>query len=151
MQLTKIEFGSLLSYCPRGDSDPILRARKVTAVLKVDGFVYNSSGSAQPILMSEWVGHTMSQVRTQLPFSGFFAENTILVPAPSSSLLQPDSLWVPERIANALVKYGFGKEVVSCLKRTRAVRKAAYSRSEDRPKPFEHYINGRSRKLELSQ
>ena len=139
MQLTQIEFGSLLSYCPRGDSEPILRAREVRNVLKADGFVNNSSGSGQPISMSEWVAHTMSQFRTRLPFSGFFAADSILVPTPSSSLLQPDSLWVPERVANALVKYGFGKEVVSCLKRTSAVRKAAYSRAEDRTKPVEHY------------
>ncbi|MHB1869117.1 MAG: hypothetical protein ACYCPP_09260, partial [Nitrososphaerales archaeon] len=57
--------------------------------------------------MSDWVAQTMSQSKSELPFAGYFNGNAILVPAPSSSLMQRDSLWVPERIATVLVTSKF--------------------------------------------
>jgi len=139
MQLTQIEFGSLLSYCPRGDSQQIQHSREVRTALKTDGFVSDPLDEDLQIPMSEWVTQTMSRLRSDLPFTSYFNGNAILVPTPSSSLMQRDSLWVPERIAIALVGRGFGLKVVSCLRRTRAVRKAAFSQAEERPRPSEHY------------
>jgi len=52
--------------------------------------------------------------------------------------MQPDTLWVPDRIATALAKMGIGREVVACLVRTTALRKAAWTDSSERPKPREH-------------
>ena len=99
MQLSQLEFGTLLSYAPRGDSPEILHSKDVMVALKRDGFV-----GEPPILMSEWVARTIQRGRTALPFASFFQPNTILVPTPKSSLMQPNTLWVPERIATALVK-----------------------------------------------
>lgn len=50
-----------------------------------------------------------------------------------------DALWVPDRLATALVRKGLGKEVVRCLKRIRGVPKAAFSAPEDRPTAAQHY------------
>ena len=136
MRLTKLEFGSLLSYCPRGgDTADIQLSRQTMRAIKNDAFVEDP-----PVLMSDWIASTMERRRPELPFSSFFRTNSVvLVPLPRSSLLQPDSLWVPERIATALVKKGFGVRMSPCLTRTRAVRKSAISQAGERPKPTEHF------------
>jgi len=76
---------------------------------------------------------------SSLPFVSFFQPDVILVPTPKSSLMRPNTLWVPERIAAALVEAGLGKEVVPCLVRSKSVSKAALSRPQERPTPAEHY------------
>lgn len=135
MRLNQLEFGSLLSYCPRGgDSIEIQRSRQIMRSIKNDSFVEDP-----PVLMSNWISSTMKQRSSGLPFNSFFRTNTVLVPLPRSSLLQPDSLWVPERIATAFVRIGFGARVFPCLSRARAVRKSATSQAGQRPTPREHF------------
>ena len=135
MRLNQLEFGSLLSYCPRGGSSTeIQRSRQIMRFVKNDSFVEDP-----PVLMSDWISSTMERRRSELPFDSFFLTNSVLVPLPRSSLLQPDSLWVPERIANALVKRRFGARVMPCLIRSRAVRKSATSQADQRPTPTEHF------------
>ncbi|OLE89010.1 MAG: hypothetical protein AUF79_12630 [Crenarchaeota archaeon 13_1_20CM_2_51_8] len=133
MRITSLDFGSLLCYTPRGSSPEIDRAREVMKIIKADDFV-----NTPPILMSEWLARTVHQHIGSLRFASFFQKDTVLVPVPSSSLMQPNSLWVPNRIANALVKEGIGKEVAAWLVRKTPVRKAAWSKPADRPKPKEH-------------
>jgi adenine/guanine phosphoribosyltransferase-like PRPP-binding protein len=53
--------------------------------------------------------------------------------------MQPDTLWVPERIAVAMVGVGIGKIVASCIVRVKPVPKAAFSVPADRPTPLVHY------------
>jgi predicted amidophosphoribosyltransferase len=91
------------------------------------------------VLTSEWIAKTIQQNITTLPFASFFQPNTILVPTPKSSLMRPDTLWVPERIASAITKKGFGNKVISRLARTQSVPKAASSLAKDRPKAIDHY------------
>jgi predicted amidophosphoribosyltransferase len=134
MNLPRLEFGSLLSYAPRGDSPGIRHSRDVMYALKKDGFVGDP-----PILMSRWVAQTIQQNRTTLQFASFFQPNTTLVPTPKSSLMQPNTLWVPMRIATALVGMGLGKEVAPYLIRDKPVRKAALSMPNERPTTIEHY------------
>jgi len=62
-----------------------------------------------------------------------------LVPAPKSSLTQPDTLWASERIAKALVAEGVGCQVVYCLTRTKPVAKAASCSPSSRPTAQQHY------------
>ena len=133
MRITSLDFGSLLSYTPRGSSPDIDRAREVMKIVKADHFV-----NTPPILMSEWIARTVHQRIGSLPFASFFQEDTVLVPVPRSSLMQPNSLWVPNRIADALVKEGTGKEVAAWLVRKTPVRKAAWTKPSERPKPKEH-------------
>jgi hypothetical protein len=135
MRLNQLEFGSLLSYCPRGgSSEEIQLSRRIMRSIKNDSFVEDP-----PVLMSDWISSMMERRRSELPFNSFFVANSVLVPLPRSSLLQPDSLWVPERIANALVRKRFGARVMSCLTRSRAVRKSAIGRPDQRPTPTEHF------------
>ena len=102
-------------------------------VIKADQYLEKPT-----ILMSDWIAQTVKQYLDRLPFASFFKENTVLVPIPGSSLMQANSLWVPHRIATALVNTGIGKEVVACLVRKTPVRKSAWSKTSERPTVKEH-------------
>ncbi|OLD79062.1 hypothetical protein AUF62_00635 [archaeon 13_1_20CM_52_20] len=108
-------------------------AYDVMLALKSDTFAGNP-----PILMSEWIAKAIQQNMGSLPFAYFFHPDTILVPVPKSSLMLANTLWVPLRIATALAKRGFGRQVDSCLVRVTAVKKSAWSKPSERPKPREH-------------
>ncbi len=131
MRITSLEFGSLLSYTPRGASDEMEQARDVMLAIKRDGFI----DEQPPIPMSQWIARTVQQNRLKLPFASFFQPSTVLVPVPRSSLMRPGTLWGPERIATALAKNGIGRDVVACLVRATALRKAALSDPSERPTP----------------
>lgn len=111
-----------------------MQSRTVRTQLKGDEHL-----RPQNISMSELIAKRIKQDLEKLPFRNLLTENTILVPAPSSSLLQRNSLWVPQRLARALVKMGLGKNFVVCLRRAYPIRKASTSPPEDRPKAKEHY------------
>ena len=134
MRLSRLEFGALLTYAPRGHSQDIEHSRDVMLHLKKDAFVEDP-----PILMSQWVAQTIQKNLATLEFAAFFQPNTILVPTPKSSLMRPDTLWVPKRIAKALVSVGLGKVVSSCLFRRVPVPKAARSPPNMRPTAARHY------------
>lgn len=138
MRISKLEFGALLSYTPRGYSPSAIYARDFMIALKNERFVEDPT-NAKVVLMSEWVAETIKRDRATLPFTSFFQPNTILVPTPKSSLMRPGTLWVPARIASALAEIGLGKEVLPCLTRIKSVPKAASSLPKDRPTLDEHY------------
>jgi len=135
-RLFQLEFGSLLTYTPRPSSAEALRSKDAMYLLKKDGFI-----GTPPILMSESIVKKIQEKMMELPFASFFGPDTILVPAPKSSLMQPNTLWVPKRIADALVSKGIGKAVSPCLVRTTAVRKAAFCVAQERPTAVEHYAS----------
>ena len=134
MQLSRLDFAAFLSYTPRPKSPDTMRSRDVMFALKKDGYVGDP-----PILMSELVAQAIHQNMATLPFASFFQADTVLVPTPKSSLMKPDTLWVPERIATALVKVGLGREVVTCLVRANPVAKAAICMPSQRPTVGQHY------------
>lgn len=134
MKLSQLDFGSLLAYSPREASTAIVHSKNVMIALKQDSFVSNP-----PVLMSQWVAQTVQRKKPSLSFASFFKANTTLVPAPKSSLMQPNTLWVPLRIANALAEIGLGKNVLPCLVRDKPVAKFASSVPNKRPTVTEHY------------
>lgn len=136
MRLTTIEFGSLLSYAPWGNLENHMKSKTMKTILKNDLFVDSKSGK---VLMSEFVADEIKKNMQSLPFAGLFNVNPILIPVPPSSLLTKDSLWVPQRIAKALVQRGLGKSLVECVKLVKPLRKSSKSAPENRPKASEHY------------
>lgn len=104
--------------------------------LKTDEYVQTSSAT---LLMSDWVAAEVRKNLASLPFGAFFQSSPILVPIPKSSLNTPNSLWVPDRLAKALVKEVIGKEVARLLERVTPIRKAARSDSWNRPTALEHF------------
>lgn len=134
MELHAIEFGSLLSYSPRGESELEKSSKTAMRSLKGDLYILNP-----PILMSDYISNLVKKRFSTLPFSNFFTSGPILVPIPKSSLMRPETLWVPQRLANALIQNEFGKAMNECLKRVTPLRKSATSFAWDRPKAAEHY------------
>ena len=61
--------------------------------------------------------------------------------------MQPGTLWVPQRLATALLQCGLGRQVAQMLERVRPVPKAALSRPESRPLPQQHYDSMQVQKL----
>ena len=137
MRITVLEFGSLLAYVPRVSSDKMQQAKNVMFAIKSDSFL--EQPREQPTPMSQWIAKAVQREMSTLPFISLFQRDTILVPVPSSSLMQPGSLWVPDRIATALAKAGVGKEVVRYLTRVKPLRKAASSEPSERPTPEEQF------------
>jgi predicted amidophosphoribosyltransferase len=105
--------------------------------LKHDRPVIDSS--SRSILMSQWIAQTIRDLKDNLPFGDYFTGETLLVPVPKSVLMQTDTLWVPQRITNAMMALGLAVRTASCLTRVAAVPKSASSSPENRPKPIVHY------------
>jgi len=142
MNISKVEFGSLLTYAPRGTSKEVNFARTVMTYLKNDRMM--KSG----ILSSENMAQMIKKDINKLPFADYFNSNTILVPTPKSSLLKPGTLWVPERLTMALVNNGLGKSSEACLERINAVPRSSGQRDgSKRPKAFQHYESMNVKKL----
>ena len=133
MLLSELEFGSYLAYSPRGKSDIAKRSKNILINLKSEKNIGNP-----PRFMSQFVAEKIKGSIDQMPFANFFNSNVSLVPIPKTSLMQANTLWVPEKIARALSTQGFG-DFYPCLKRTMPLKKAAYSDSSNRPKPIDHY------------
>jgi predicted amidophosphoribosyltransferase len=139
MLLSELQYGALLSYASHGYTDQIKYSRDIMLKLKQDGFVQSSSSN---ILISKWIAQTIQRNRTSPAFSSLaslFQPDAVLVPTPKSSLMDEGTLWVPYRLAMALVNCGLGKEVAQILKRIKPVPKAALSTPENRPLPQDHY------------
>ncbi len=134
MKINEIDFGSLLTYSPRGNTEEEARSRTFKAKLKSDGYLEKEN-----ILMTEYIAKGIKNNLEKLLFADFFKVNPILIPTPSSSLTKANTLWVPQRLATALVNNGLGKKVSSCLERTSPLRKSHTSSSVNRPKAQEHY------------
>jgi len=58
--------------------------------------------------MSTAIAQIIRRELKKYPFSDYFSDETMLVPAPKSSLLSKDMLWVPKRITSALENNGLG-------------------------------------------
>lgn len=133
MLLSEIEFGSYLTYCPRGNDDEIRKSKDVMLYIKNE-----SSIGQPPKFMSRYVVEMIKEKINNLPFNNFFGDNVSLVPVPKSSLVQKDTLWVPDKIARSLVNQKLGI-YCPCLERIKKIPKAAFSKSIDRPRAIDHY------------
>lgn len=134
MNVFKIEFGTLWTYSPWGDTEEEFRSKTIKANLKTDAI-----RSDDKISMSEYIARGIKKDLEKLPFAHFFKVNPVLVPMPSSSLTKANTLWVPLNLANALVKNGLGVKVSQCLERTKPIQKSHTSKAANRPKAQEHY------------
>ena len=143
LNLQSLEFGSCFSYTPRPTSpdntnlDLMKKTKDYTILLKQDHMVHVKNEGDMP--MTSYVVKIISKHFSTLPFADFFKDYTVLVPVPSSSLMTYDALWVPRRIADAMVSVGIGNEVAPILKRSKSIPKSSISISSERPSPLMHY------------
>lgn len=119
-----------------GNSNAEQISRTPRTNLKCDKYI--CVGSKQ-ILASDYFVRLIKQKTSTIPFTSYFNENTILVPASSRSLLPSNSLWAPERLANALVRSWLGNDSKPCLERITTVANSSRVSSATRPKVIEHY------------
>ena len=134
MERILIEFASYLAYTPRPTNQDQRLSKNITLTLKEDEFL-----SKPQISISEFLVRELVKNMSSMPFLDFFQSKPTLVPTPSSSLTKPGTLWVPARIANAMVKNGLGSSVVGSLVRVKALPKSATSAPDDRPTAKDHY------------
>ena len=123
---------AFFAYTPRPNSDDAKHARESMLALKRDKA--RTNGTYQ----STYLTRLMSQQLEKHNFE-FFQSKPVLVPVPKSSPIRPGDLWVPQRIADSMVKEGLGRDVQPCLERHTAVLKSAYSPPSKRPKVRQHY------------
>lgn len=142
MNISEVEFGSLLTYAPRGSSEKAKGAKTTMTNLKND-IVLNSG-----ILTSEYIVQVIKKEIKTFPFADYFNSKTILVPTPKSSLRKPGTLWVPQRITDAMINNGLGKSSEECLERAIAVTRSSGQRvGENRPKALQHYESMKVKEL----
>lgn len=138
MKISKVQFGSLLTYTPRGNQTEYYKSRTVMRNLKNDEVL--PSGN----LMSVDIARTIQSNLRNYPFSDYFNEKTMLVPTPTSSLIKKDGLWVPQRITSAFADAGLGINE-ECLIRETPLPRSSTSLATDRPKAIQHYNSMRVR------
>ena len=120
MLLSELTFGSFLSYSPRGQDEGARRSQLWVRKLKDELHVGDP-----PVPMSEYVAMRLQQRLSESDLAKILTPTAVLVPVPSSALLQKAGLWVPYLLAQALVRHGLGREVVTAVARKSAIRKAA--------------------------
>jgi predicted amidophosphoribosyltransferase len=135
LQVTIIEFGALLSYTPHGKIPKDIASKGVMTAVKNDEFV---SAPGRRIQMSEFIAQSVKQKLKAFPFSRLFEPNLTVVPTPSSSLKQPNSLWPANNIALALGKQ-FNYSVEEHLIRTIPLPKSATSSASSRSTALQHF------------
>lgn len=140
MEKSEVQFGSLLTYTPKGNLSEHKESRTTMRNLKND-FVLPSGN-----LMSGSIAERIRRDLRNYPFSDFFNENTMLVPIPKSSLPQPDELWVPQRITASLAIRGLGRNE-ECLIRETPLPRSSKVSAPNRPKANQHYDSLRVREV----
>jgi phosphoribosylpyrophosphate synthetase len=139
-----LDYGALFSYSPYGQSEEEELSRSYRTAIKNDEAVFASGRQVQ---MSEFVADTVQKSKDALPFGHLFDSGPVLVPARSTSLMKSNSLWVPFRIATALLNKGLGREVSTCLERKYPLQKAATSVGSSRPTVTQQYDSLEVQKL----
>lgn len=123
-----LAFGSALVYSPRGQSPISARSRRLRDALK----------RGDPQVISLVATHIAKLVQNG-GFPGFFGGDVALVPVPGRAPRRgTDTLWVPERICQALLAAGLGSEVWPTLQRVSAVPKSALAAPGERPEVQVH-------------
>jgi len=125
---SEVPFASLLIYSPRGQAEVSVRSRRVCHGIK--------RGDAA---LLEQAIEALGRVFAESGFGAFLGPEVGLVPAPGSAPHVSGGLWPSERIAQALVRAGYGREVLRHLQRTQAVPKSAFAAPGERPNVERHF------------
>jgi hypothetical protein len=138
--LSEIRFSSFLIYSPSGKSAKSISAKNVCYAVKQD-LTLNAGNPPQPVKAIPFLAQHLRRKIEGSPLAEVFQRRPVLVPAPRSSPLKPDSLSPTRLICQNLVAQGLGAEVRELLRRTEAVPKAAFQKPADRPTVSRHYAS----------
>jgi predicted amidophosphoribosyltransferase len=134
--LSDIRFGSLAVYSPRDNGRYSVVSRNLCHAVKQDQFL--TLGGQHVRAISRMVQRLGEKIAGSA-LEPYFSDGPVLVPAPRSSPVKPDSLYPARLICEELAGNGFGSEVRVLLHRTHAVRKAATAGPGERPTARNHY------------
>lgn len=134
LPINQIDFGSLLSYSPKPDTEMTKQSKTAMNNLKNDTHLPSFN-----LTMTEYVAELVNNNKATLPFSSIFKNDPTLVPVPKSSLMRSGDLWIPQRLAIELSKRGCGGDIVECIFRRLPLRKSATSDPKDRPTALQHF------------
>lgn len=133
--LSDFPFGSFLVYATN-DRSKVGRASVTTTLdVKVDGLARWDPTKRVIVAIAE----RLAERREEYPFGTILSQTTILIPVPRSSPLQTGALWPAQRIAEELVRVGFGSGVVPLVVRRTPVTKSSTAGPGSRPSPEAHY------------
>ncbi|MDZ4797739.1 MAG: hypothetical protein SGI92_06225 [Bryobacteraceae bacterium] len=136
--LPEVQFGAYLVYSPQGTSQTSKWTKGICSLVKQDG-LGQMGAPPKVVRMIPYLVRRLSGKIADTPLTDLFADQPVLVPAPRSSPVKPDSLYPTRLICDQLVANGLGLETRILLERIAAVPKAAFSRPEDRPTLQMHY------------
>lgn len=146
--LSEIGFGSYLVYSPAGQSAKSRKSVTVCHAVKQDSALPVASSGHSVRVIPYLVEHLAANFE-RTPLREMFAARPVLVPAPRSSLVKPDTLSPTRVICRELVTRGLGSDLQEFLERTIAVPKAAFQKPADRPTVSQHFASMRvSRELQ---
>ena len=138
--LSEISFSSYLVYSPSGKSAKSISAKNICYAVKLDQTLRAGNPPQSVKAIPFLAKHLHHRIETT-PLAEVFRNRPVLVPAPRSSPLKPDSLSPTRLICQQLVNVGLGSEVIELLRRAQAVPKAAFQKPADRPTVSQHYAS----------
>ena len=126
--IASVRYAAAYAYSPRGQSEISVNSRRIRDLIK----------SADPAALKSVAARVLESVQREI-FPGFFGADVTLVPVPGRAPIKDQgTLWIPERICQALVAVGLGREVWPGLRRTHAVQKSAFATPGARPEVQTH-------------
>lgn len=115
------EYGTFANYSPRGTSDLSKRSKATCGAIK----------AGRVDIIASAVPHLRDPKSDVLqPYLG---PDVTFVPAPRSAPLAEGALWPAKVICDVLHAHGFGQDVQTYLKRTKAVPRSSNSPAAERP------------------
>ncbi len=131
--LSKIQFGSFLTYSPRGQSSLSKQSRQIISPIK------NAKAGYIPDIVKR-LSSEMSAGKSSSALRKVLGSDVLVVPCPRSAPLLPGALWPAKEICAALVSHNLAAGVAEILERIKPVQKSSTALSKDRPKPEEHFL-----------
>ena len=132
--LSRLGFGAFLVYSPRGTEPASQASQQIVRKLKANELI-----GSPPTPAAEYLARRMrEELLAGTALAELLSSSAALVPVPRSSLPGRTGATPVERIATALAARGFGARVVPCLRRVRAVPKAAWAGKGERPNAAMH-------------
>ncbi len=117
--ITRINYGTLINYSPRGQSELSQRSRNVCGGIKhcKPAYITNITDSLRR--------------EESRPLLDILNEDRVLVPIPRSGLLKEDTIWPSLIIAEELQQKGFGRSVNTILSRHTPIIKSSNQHGAD--------------------
>jgi hypothetical protein len=135
--LSRLAFGSFLSYSPRGTTKAERDSAGLCKQIKADGYVRRGDGE-----MVSAIAYSVSRLRDLRDeiapdLADLLAGDVLLVPAPGHAPLppqEPNAQWIARRICGELCEAGFARGWEPLLERVVAVPQSSTASQERRPR-----------------